>query len=94
MEKTIQDIFVKYKGTRENIIPILQEVQEEYTYLPEGLLAEIASHTNIPASENVTKFVCFNNMTFSANSCIEENNDPSRLRRVPPNRGDVRRAGG
>jgi len=65
MEKTIQDIFVKYKGTRENIIPILQEVQEEYTYLPEDLLAEIASHTNIPASDVYGVATFFSQFRFS-----------------------------
>jgi len=51
MEKTIQHIFEKYEGTRKNIIPLLQEVQEEYSYLPEDMMAEIAAYTKVPASD-------------------------------------------
>ena len=51
MEKSLETIFSDYEGKRENIIPILQKVQEEYTYLPEHLMAEIADYTHVPASD-------------------------------------------
>jgi NADH:ubiquinone oxidoreductase subunit E len=51
MDKSLETIFTKYEGKRENVIPILQKVQEEYTYLPEDLMAEIAAYTRIPASD-------------------------------------------
>jgi NADH-quinone oxidoreductase subunit E len=51
MEKSLETIFSDYEGKRENIIPILQKVQEEYTYLPEHLMAEIADYTRVPASD-------------------------------------------
>ncbi len=51
MEKSMETIFSDYEGKRENIIPILQKVQEEYTYLPEHLLAEIAEYTHVPPSD-------------------------------------------
>jgi NADH-quinone oxidoreductase subunit E len=51
MEKNLETIFSKYEGKRENIIPILQKVQEEYTYLPDHLMAEIAKYTRVPASD-------------------------------------------
>ena len=51
MEKSFETIFSDYEGKRENIIPILQKVQEEYTYLPEHLMAEIADYTHVPASD-------------------------------------------
>jgi len=51
MEKSLENIITTFEGKRENIIPILQKVQEEYTYLPEHLMAEIASYTQVPASD-------------------------------------------
>jgi len=51
MEKGLETIFSDYEGKRENVIPILQKVQEEYTYLPEHLMAEIADYTRVPASD-------------------------------------------
>lgn len=51
MDKSLETIFSKYEGKRENVIPILQKVQEEYTYLPESLMAEIAEYTRVPASD-------------------------------------------
>jgi NADH-quinone oxidoreductase subunit E len=51
MEKSLENIISEYEGKRENIIPILQKVQEEYTYLPEHLMAEIAKYTHVPSSD-------------------------------------------
>ncbi len=51
MDKSLETIVSGYEGKRENIIPILQKVQEEYTYLPEHLMAEIAKYTSVPASD-------------------------------------------
>lgn len=51
METTLKTIFSHHEGKQENIIPILQAVQEEYTFLPEHLLAEIAEYTRVPASD-------------------------------------------
>jgi len=51
MEKSLETIVTDIEGRRENIIPILQKVQEEFTYLPEHLMAEIAKFTNVPASD-------------------------------------------
>jgi len=51
MEKSLETIFADYEGKRENVIPILQKVQEEYTYLPEHMMAEIADYTRVPASD-------------------------------------------
>lgn len=51
MEKTLENIFSKFEGKRENIIPILQQIQEAYTYLPEDMMAEIADYTHVPPSD-------------------------------------------
>lgn len=51
MEKSLEAIFSDFEGKRENVIPILQKVQEEYTFLPEHLMSEIADYTRVPASD-------------------------------------------
>jgi len=51
MEKTLEKIFTQFEGKREEVIPILQKVQEEYTYLPEHLMKEIADFTQVPESD-------------------------------------------
>ncbi len=51
MDANLETIFSEYEGKRENIIPILQKVQEEYTFLPEHLMAEVAKYTHVPASD-------------------------------------------
>jgi len=51
MDKSLETIFSNFEGKRENIIPILQKVQEEYTYLPDDSMAEIAKYTRVPASD-------------------------------------------
>ena len=51
MDTSLETIFSEYEGKRENIIPILQKVQEEHTYLPEHLMAEIAKYTRVPPSD-------------------------------------------
>lgn len=51
MNNSLEPIFSEYEGRRENIIPILQKVQEKFTYLPEDLMAEIAKYTHVPPSD-------------------------------------------
>lgn len=51
MDANLETIFSEYEGKRENIIPLLQKVQEEYTYLPDDLMSEIAKYTNVPPSD-------------------------------------------
>lgn len=51
MDNNLETIFSEYEGKRENIIPILQKIQDQYTYLPEHLMTEIARHTHVPSSD-------------------------------------------
>jgi NADH-quinone oxidoreductase subunit E len=51
MEEALQTILSGFKGRREEIIPILQRVQEEYTFLPENSMKEIARFTHVPESD-------------------------------------------
>lgn len=50
MEAALKTIFSRYKGKREEIIPVLQHVQGHYTYLPQEAMEEIARFTHVPAS--------------------------------------------
>lgn len=50
MEDALKTIFSRYKGKREEIIPILQDVQEQFSYLPDDAMEEISNFTRIPDS--------------------------------------------
>ena len=51
MEEALQKILSEFDGKREEIIPILQKVQDTYSYLPEHSVSEIARFTRVPASQ-------------------------------------------
>ena len=48
----LNKIFVKYKKKNDisQIIPVLQEIQQAYGYLPAGALEKMSRHFNIPLS--------------------------------------------
>lgn len=46
----VNEIIVKYKNSSANLIPILQETQEEYRYLPKETMIYIANCLDIPVS--------------------------------------------
>lgn len=48
MEERLKLIFSSYDGKAEELIPILQQVQEELGYLPEQATSEIARFTGAP----------------------------------------------
>ena len=47
----METIFSEFQGKREEIIPILQKVQETYSYLPEHSMSDIARFTHVPESQ-------------------------------------------
>lgn len=51
MEETLATIFSEFQGKREEIIPILQKVQGELSYIPENSMREIARFTSVPESD-------------------------------------------
>jgi NADH-quinone oxidoreductase subunit E len=51
MDDTLTKIFSEFEGKRQDIIPILQEVQGAYSYIPEDAMAEIATWTGVPPSK-------------------------------------------
>ena len=50
MEEALKEIFSQDSGKGEEIIPILQDVQEELSYLPPNSIKSIADFTHVPES--------------------------------------------
>jgi NADH:ubiquinone oxidoreductase subunit E len=50
MQQKLNGILENFHGSRDEIIPILQAVQEEFTYLPSDAMIEIARFTHVPTS--------------------------------------------
>ena len=46
----MNEIFSRHKGERQELIPILQETQEQFRYLPAAAMREIARFLHIPES--------------------------------------------
>ncbi|MBI4330403.1 MAG: NADH-quinone oxidoreductase subunit NuoE [Chloroflexi bacterium] len=51
MKQELSDILRKYEGKRDDLIPIMQEVQEKFGYLPEEEMKEVAKFLRLPESE-------------------------------------------
>lgn len=47
----VDEILAKYEGKKGSLIPILQEVQNLYNYLPKDVLEYVAEKTGVPVSE-------------------------------------------
>lgn len=47
----MKDILEKYSKERENLIPILQEIQEREGYLSEEAIVNVGEYLNLPASK-------------------------------------------
>ena len=50
MEARLNTILSSYKGNQSELIPILQQVQKEFGYLPEQEMLDIAKFTRVPES--------------------------------------------
>ncbi len=50
MEKALKEILSSYKGREDELIPILQEVQEKFGYLPEQVMLAVAKFVGVPES--------------------------------------------
>jgi NADH:ubiquinone oxidoreductase subunit E len=49
-EELLEQILASYKGERNELVPILQEVQENLGYLPEEVMQEVAKFVGVPES--------------------------------------------
>ncbi len=50
MEGNLENILAHYEGKDFELIPILQEVQREFGYLPESEMSEVAKFVGLPKS--------------------------------------------
>ncbi len=48
---SLGEIFANYKGTNNELIPVLQEVQKNFGYLSEENMSAIAEFVNVPESQ-------------------------------------------
>ena len=51
IKEEVQEIMANYKVEKDNLIPILNEVQEKYGYIPKQAQMEISNYLNIPMAE-------------------------------------------
>jgi NADH-quinone oxidoreductase subunit E len=49
-EELLEDILASFKGEKSELVPILQEVQENLGYLPEKVMLDIARFIGVPES--------------------------------------------
>ena len=49
-EKRLNEILSSYQGKKEELIPILQQVQQAFGYLPEPMMKKIAKFLQLPES--------------------------------------------
>lgn len=66
MEVEFVDLLKKYPSRRrENLIPILQEIQDQHGYIPEPAIAAIAEYLEIPAVKIFSVATFYNEFRFN-----------------------------
>ena len=58
------EIIAAHGHTQADLIPIIQEIQEEYRYLPPELLTYVAENLNIPESQAYSVATFYENFSF------------------------------
>ena len=48
LQEKLTQIFSRYEGAKDDLIPILQDAQEEFGYLSKEVMTEISRHLKIP----------------------------------------------
>ncbi|MGC9517618.1 MAG: NADH-quinone oxidoreductase subunit NuoE [Methanomicrobiales archaeon] len=51
MEEKMKDILSNHKGTKSDLIPLLQDIQSKYGYLSKDNMKIVSKFTNVPKSE-------------------------------------------
>jgi len=62
MEEKVKEIVLRYSGDKSYLVPILQDVQREFNYLPKDALFSVSAHLSVPISrvyEVVTFYKAF-----------------------------------
>ena len=64
-DSELRNIISSYpKDQRENLIPILQDLQDEYGYLPESAIYDLADHLSIPVVKIYSVATYYNQFHF------------------------------
>jgi len=50
LDSKLKKIYKRFKGTEDELIPILQRIQNEFGYLPEDVMCEVARFVKLPKS--------------------------------------------
>jgi NADH-quinone oxidoreductase subunit E len=50
MEEKVREIVQHYKGDKSYLVPILQDVQKEFNYLPKDALCAVSTQLSVPIS--------------------------------------------
>jgi NADH-quinone oxidoreductase subunit E len=50
MEEKVKEIIQQYSGDKSYLVPILQDVQREFNYLPKDALCAVSDHLSVPIS--------------------------------------------
>jgi len=50
MEEKVKEIIQQYSGDRSYLVPILQDVQKEFNYLPKDVLCAVSTHLSVSIS--------------------------------------------
>lgn len=66
MKSKFSAIFAQYKGSGDELIPILQHVQNEYGYLSREAMLEVAKFTRVPESQVYSIATFYTQFRFSA----------------------------
>ena len=64
--EALQNILEGYPRQRESLIPILQQVQEQFGYLPKEAIVHIGRHLELPASKIYGVATFYNQFRFRA----------------------------
>lgn len=51
MDKSLKEILSNYAGEKSELIPILQDIQSNYGYLPEDIISKLSKFIKVPESE-------------------------------------------
>ena len=51
IKKEVQDLMAPYKEEKDNLIPILNDIQEKYGYIPKVAQMEVSNYLNIAMAE-------------------------------------------
>ncbi len=50
VQEQLNEVFSRYSGKKEELVPVLQEIQEQFRYLPAAAMREVARFLHIPES--------------------------------------------